>query len=441
MPSTALNQSMRLALIAGTVLLVTLSIGCAPTAYDLGTRALEMGALDEAVSRFDESLALEQEPFRARRDRGAARLETGELETALIDLMAAKDLRENDARLHWLLGRAYSDLARYDEASQAYRRYQMLVSSRAVKRLAAQRLAQLRMESARAAANNLLDARQLGVRAEPNTVAMFAFRPYDQQDPREEDLKICRALSVWVTADLQKVSSLRPVEAEALEMLYEAQGTSLADRWQLDPATMVASGNLQPARHMVRGEFGSVGDDRVVMLGVLIDSDRREVQDCPIQEDGVAQLFDMETAFVLDLLARMGIEPTPEERLAIGEKPTRHPRAFLAFADGLYRLWDLGDLDGAQASFENALAIDPSFTMAFEAAHQAGAQQLGDKAVSVPPPPVVNPGQERAMASAAGLGLGLIPESEQGDATGARTQDVVTARGAATVRVRAEITP
>jgi len=415
--------------------------GCSPTAYDLGARALEDGNPAEAIEYFDQALDLGEDQFLVLRERGAAHLEAGEAEAALVDLQAARALNDDDARLHWLLGQTNSQLANYDQAAESYRRYQMLVSSRAIRRLAGLRLAQLRQEAAQATADNLAQARQLGIAADPNTVALFAFRPYDQQDPPTEDLKICRALSVWVTADLAKVASLRPVAADAMELLYEAQGVSLENRWQIDPASLVAAGNVQPARHMVRGEYGAIDDDHVIMLGVVYDAEDQVARDCPVQEDELAQLFDLETRFVLDLLDLMGIVPTPEERRAIGEKPTRNKQAFLAFADGLYRLWDLGDLEGAETSFDRASSLDPGFVMAAEASAMVAAKQNPDQVVSVPPPPQLNTSKERALTSAAGLGLGLIPDSETGENGNAATQPVVAARGAATIRVRAEINP
>lgn len=422
-------------------LMLLASSGCAPTAHDLGVRALDQGDATAAMARFDEALAAGEDPFPVLRDRGAARLELGDPRGALADLEQARQLNDADARLYWLLGQANAADGNVDAASAAYRRYQMMVSDRAVKRLAAQRVAQLRLEAAQATAANLQEARRLGVPAPDNTVALFAFRPYDQQDPSEDDLRICRALSVWVTADLQKVAALRPVAADAMELYYEAQGTSRSDRWQLDPASLVESGKLQPARHMVRGEFGSVGKDRVVMLGVMVDAERQQVADFPVQEDRVEALFDMETQFVFDLLDRMGIEPTPEERLAIGEKPTRNPKAFMAYADGLYRLWDLGDPEGAQASFEAALSLDPGFAMAGDGLLEASAVKSGDATVVVPAPVAVKTSTERAMASAGHLGMGLVPDSDVGEASGVETQPTVITRGSATVRVRAEITP
>jgi len=191
---------------------------------------------------------------------------------------------------------------------------------------------------------------------------------------------------------------------------------------------------------MVRGEYGAVDEDRVIMLGVLYDSEDQMAQDCPVQEDELDQLFDMETRFVLDLLDLMGIVPTPAERESIGEKPTRDRRAFLAFADGLYRLWDLGDFEGAQASFDRASSIDPGFTMAATAAAVVEAQKSPDKVAAVPAPAPPKTSTERALTSAVGLGMGLIPETETGEATGAATQNVVAARGTATLRVRVEIT-
>lgn len=422
--------------------LVMLVSGCAPTAFDLGEKALREGDPAGAIESFDAALEAGDDRFLALRERGAARLEMGDPEAALVDLTAARQIRDHDARLQWLIGQANSQLANYDAATAAYQRYQMLSSSRAVKRLASMRLAQLRQETARATAVNLIQARQLGIEPDPETVALFAFKPYGGVDASEEDQKICRALSVWVTADLAKVASLRPVAADAVELLYEAQGVSLEERWRLDPSSMVAAGNLQPARHMVRGEYGTVADGRAVMLGVAYDSQRQEAADFPVQEDDLDRLFDMQTQFVLEVLAAMDVEPTAAELEAISKKPTRDRRAFLAFADGLFRLWDLGDFDGAQRSFERASGYDPGFAMAVDAATLSEAKSVSAQgAIAVPPPPPPRTGTERALRSSSGLGQGLVPDDETGEADGAETQNVVTVRGTATLRVRAEISP
>jgi hypothetical protein len=132
----------------------------------------------------------------------------------------------------------------------------------------------------------------------------------------------------------------------------------------------------------------------------------------------------------------MGVTPTADERIAIGEKPTRNVQAFLAFADGVY-LRDLGSLADAADAFEQAALIDPGFHMAADAAAKVEAEEVGESPIAVDAPIPPSPGGDRAERSAGVLGLGLIPDGDSGDAELGTTDNILTTRGSASLRVDA----
>jgi tetratricopeptide (TPR) repeat protein len=428
-----------LPLYAAALLIGLLSLaGCAHDAYQRGAAALERGQAEEAVAEFDTALDEGIHSFFALRDRGAAHLRLGAVEAALTDLETARDIREDDARLNWLLGSAYSEAGRPEAAAGAYRVYESMAKSRSTRWQTRMRIAQLEREIAANAAQAIRQAQLAGTQPASNSIAVYAFRPEAGEEAPLQDQKICRALNILVTTDLAKVSGVKAIAADELDLLYAEQDFVYSNRQSFDPTTMVAAGNVQPARHMVQGIYGS-GDDRVVLGAACYDAVEDQAATCSDQAGAQADFFDLETELVFELLSSMGIEPTAEERIAIGEKPTRHAQAFLAYADGVY-LMDLGNFADAADAFDQASKIDPGFKLAADAAATATAASLGPGEVVIDAPPSGESGaSERARRSATQLGFGMIPDPSSGETMGATTSAVTTVRGEITLRIRASI--
>lgn len=435
LPIAKLPRCVRRGCLAATLL--PMLAGCATTAYDRGRRALEEGDVALAIQELDRAVETGDRVAEARRERGAAHLEAGRLEAAREDLEAARQAGLEEARLFWLLGRTYGRLDRPADAADAYRAYEQLTSRRSVRKQTRLKVAQLETQAARQAATTLLRQRSEGVEPDPSSVAVYAFVPEEREEAPLADQKICRALGIWVSADLAKVSGVRAIAADQLEVLYAEQGFTYDNRQYFSPASLVAAGNLQPARHMVLGLYGSRVGDQIVMGAACYDAVREATSACSNLDGRTEDLFDLETRLVLDILGALDVTPTAQERIALGEKPTRNLQAFLAFADGVY-LRDIGSLADAAAAFHEAAAIDPGFSMALEAEAEMEFMMMAEGAsIEVAPPQAESQAEEQAVRSASQLGLGLIPDEEGGDAQSAHTTDVVAARGPVTVRVRA----
>ncbi len=420
------------------ILFLVVLAGCSASAYEQGSSALRDENYEDAVQNFDHSLSLGEEVFFSTRDRGATRLAQGNLEAAAADLEHARSLEPDDARLQWLLGQTYALQKRSAEAADAFRNYKALSSNRSIREQASLKVAQLELQSSTEEAAMIQQARATGTRPAPNTVAVYAFEPQAGEQASLEDQKLCRALAIWVSADLAKVSSLRTIAADQIDLLYQEQGYTYANRQYFEPSSLVVAGNLQAAHYMVRGLYGAQPSEQVVLGASCFDSESASVDQCSLQNGDSAELFELETQLVLDVLENMGITPTRQELEDIGAKPTRNWDAFEAFAEGVY-LREIGDFQGAEKAFQQAASIDPGFSMAADAQAQAQVMASPDMVIQVPPPPVVNLAAERANASTIQLGLGLIPEGEDGDATNPRTTGATAARGVASIRVRVDV--
>jgi tetratricopeptide (TPR) repeat protein len=416
--------------------LAALGSGCARTAYDRGRSALADGDWNTAVTQFEASIAAGQRVAEAHRERAAALLVASDFDGALAELQQAQEAGLDGPRLYWLLGQTYTRLDRPADAATAYRAYEQLTSRRSVRKQVRLRIAQLENEVAAAAADQRL-ARMHDGEAPPNaSVAVYSFSPQNAEQPSLADQKICRALNIWVSTDLAKVDRLQVIAADQLEVIYAEQGFTYEQRQMFHPSSLVATGNVQPARHMVRGLYGSLVGDAIVMGAACYDAATDSTGACSGLEGEQPDLFDLETQLVFDILASMDITPTAEERIAIGEKPTRNMQAFLAFADGVY-LRDLGSFADAADAFEQAALIDPGFSMAKDAAAKAQVEALGNAPIAVDAPLVPSPAGDRAQRSATMLGLGLIPDGQDGDAQIGTTDNLLTTRGSATLRVDA----
>lgn len=413
--------------------------GCSSSLFDQGVRAMQVGDLNQANDHFDAAIAAGVRAAEAQRERAAVRLDLGDVQGALADLEATTALGENDARRQWLLGRTYNALSRFAESATAYRSYERLSTQRSVRRQTQIKIAQLERRVSEEGAALLAQARRSGVEAPPRSVAVYSFAPLAGREGPLQDQKICRALEIWVSTDLAKVAGVQCVAAQELELLYAEQQFTYDNRQYFDPESLLPVGNLQPARHMVRGLFGTTTPAEVAMGAACYDSAQLTSDTCSEQSGDAEDLFDLETELVLDILGKIDVSPTQEELLAIGKKPTRNMQAFLAFADGAY-LQGLGRFDEAADAFQQAYGIDPGFAMAKEAAAQATAETLGATAsVVVPgPPATVSGASSQAMRSSMQLGLGLIPDAGTGDSQTGVTTDIITARGDVRLDIRGE---
>lgn len=257
------------------------------------------------------------------------------------------------------LALAYEELGVLDSARAGYTRAATLTQSTGQRDELNDRLILLTRKELQQDARAALDQEAALANTPPleNTIAVFPFR---YRGANEELRPLERGLSHLILTDLSKVSRLRLLERERVQLLLDEM--RLTDSNRVEPATGARSGRMLRAARVVQGSL----QDQAARLRLdanVVDATSATVTATGVAIDRLQQLFEVEKQVVLQLVERMGINLSPAERRAISERPTADLQAFLAFSRGL-EAEDRGDFREAANQFNAALARDPNFRSA-----------------------------------------------------------------------------
>ena len=257
------------------------------------------------------------------------------------------------------LGLAYEELGVLDSARASYTRASSLTQSGDQRAEIGDRLTLLTRKELQHDAQMAIsqEAALASTPPVPNTIAVFPFR---YRGANEELRPLERGLSHLILTDLSKVSQLRLLERERVQVLLDEM--KLTDSNRVDPSSGARSGRMLRAARVVQGSL----QDQAARLRLdanVVDATSSTVTATGAATDRLQQLFEVEKQVVLQLLERMGINLTPAERRAISERPTADLQAFLAFSRGL-EAEDRGDFQAAADQFNAALQRDPNFRSA-----------------------------------------------------------------------------
>jgi TolB-like protein len=248
-----------------------------------------------------------------------------------------------------------------EKALNAYSRYRQLPDTCKYRAWMRNQYTRLLRKRARPDARALLDrADSLAVTwLSPNSIAVFPFT-YLGWDSTFETLG--RGLCDMMITDLNQVAALEVIERVRMQAMSDEMNLMYFGVTEQIPR----GGRLLGARHLVYGTY-NVADSvhfsistRLVHWG---DSDSQA--DSTADSDALANLFDWEKNMVFGLLAKMGVEPTPEEADRIRRNRPKGLDSFQNFCDGV-EFEDRGLDDQASQAFERAVEADPEFGGAAE---------------------------------------------------------------------------
>lgn len=325
--------------------------GCAAGAGPGGVTPLELAALES------ERAQRPADPDVITRT-GIAYYQAGQYPLArdILAMAVALDPAAFRAAVH--LGLAHEQLGELGAARAAYTRAGAMKVSRAQRTEVENRLTVLgRMELAVEARAAVARERDLGGAAPaPHTVAVLPFR-YQGSDETLRPLE--RGLTHLVLTDLAKVARLTLLERERVQAILTE--LDLAGNGQVSPEGAARSGRILGAARVVQGSVReTAGDGDIQLEAQVISTGDGSIGATGRATDRLQRLFDLEKQLVFDLLDQMGVEPTPAERRAIGERPTADLQAFLSFSRGL-EAEDRGDFPAAQRFFQAAATRDGGF--------------------------------------------------------------------------------
>ena len=257
------------------------------------------------------------------------------------------------------LALAYEELGVLDSARASYNRAATLTQSSAQRDELSGRLGLLTRKELQQDARTALSQEAALASTPPveNTVAVFPFR---YRGANEELRPLERGLSHLILTDLSKVSRLRLLERERVQVLLDEM--RLTDSNRVEPSSGARSGRMLRAARVVQGSLQDQAQ-RLRLDANVVDATSSTVTATGAATDRLQQLFEVEKQVVLQLLERMGINLSPAERRAISERPTADLQAFLAFSRGL-EAEDRGDFQEAANQFNAALQRDPNFRSA-----------------------------------------------------------------------------
>jgi tetratricopeptide (TPR) repeat protein len=283
----------------------------------------------------------------------------------VLDSAVAHDPNNGVAAVY--LGMTAEQLGDFATARTAYQRYVGLASSSELKATAQQRLSLIdrsqREYQARQALAN--EGALATMPPESNTVAVMPFY-YSGTNAQVQPLG--RGLAQLLVTDLAKSRQIRVLERERMQAILDEM--RLSDSSRADPGTALRSGHMLRAASVVQGTIFELPGDQLRVDAAVVDVASAGVKASAGNQDQLGRLFDLEKALAFRVFNNLGIQLTPAEQEAINQRPTQNIQAFLAYSRGL-QSQDQGDYGAAQASFNEAVTIDPRFRAASQGASTA----------------------------------------------------------------------
>lgn len=301
---------------------------------------------------------------------------------AILDSLVSVDRQNGIAAIY--LGMTAESQGDFAAARTSYAQFVSVARSNNLRSAARQRLALVgRRELEFGARQALAQEAQLSATPpEPNTVAVM---PFTYTGTNEEVRPLGRGLAQLLVTDLARSRQLRVLERERMQAMLDEM--RLSEQGRADPQSAVRSGRLLAAGRVVQGSL-SDNDNVLRADAAVVDVATAVIRPPASSAMPINRLFDMEKALAIQLFNNMGITLTEAERQSFNARPTQSLQAFLAWSRGL-EAEDRGDFAGAQDFFNQAVRIDPGFSVAAQSSQQAAdlqqasAQSVADVDVAV----------------------------------------------------------
>ena len=294
------------------------------------------------------------------RERGITSYKEQQYDVALTNLKSAKSKKPSDGKTIFYLGLTYEAKEMFPQAIEEYKSYTELSRLSRMRKKIQDRVTWLTRQAIQQAARiSLTQEVDLDVESIPqNTIAVMYFKNLGNN--RELD-PLQKGLTDMLITDISKAERLKVVERVRLQALLKEM--QLGATGLVDQATAPRVGKLLGAYKIVNGGFTDLAGERMRIDAGMTVTPTAELD----KEEGVSgalkNLFDLERELAFKIIEDSGIELTPVLIAAIGTLPTTSLAAFLAYSKGL-DFMDRNSPNEAIQQFEEALNIDPNFTMA-----------------------------------------------------------------------------
>ncbi len=341
------------------VALLLVVIGCSAGLHEQGRRLIEEGKYDQAIDFFYAQIKANPKDAVAWRELGVAFYEQGDPVKAEDALKQAHNIRP-DPRIHLYLGLIYEHQEDYDRAINAYLVSLGLGPNKQTRNMLQGHLDLLRRKKIEHEISQALAGEsEIDIDTIPdNTIAVVDF---DNTHLPPELAPVSKGLAEFTALDLAKIKSLRVVDRAKIDVILKE--LQLSSSQYADPATAPRMGRLLGSNRLVTGSVLGVGDDEIKLDGAVVSTRDSTARMTEAAEGELEKIFTLQKEFVFDIVDRLDIELSPEERDAIQTIPTESYLAFLAYCRGLdYK--SRGMFEAAQTQFRQAVQLDLNFQQA-----------------------------------------------------------------------------
>ncbi len=331
--------------------------GCATTVGRKAARAMYEGDYAHAIPFLTSQTITTPNDARVWARLGEAQYHTNQPDAARESFTKGLSLDHDLAGAHLFLGYMDEAADHLDAALGHYEAYLALRPSGPISKDIAQRAELLRRDRAvRLAKEALASERELKASTlSDSTVGVVYFNSERLSEPLRP---LTKGLSEMLLTDFSKVGALRTVERlQTDRLISELQLSSTA---AFDTSMAPRIGKLLGAAHLVGGDAAELGEGKLRFDPQIVTTKTGDVDVRREQVGELAQFFQIEKRIVWDVLKRLGIEPTIEEKVALDRVPTESFVAFLAFSRGL-NYQDLGQYGEARKEYQKAANVDPKF--------------------------------------------------------------------------------
>ncbi len=178
-------------------------------------------------------------------------------------------------------------------------------------------------------------------------------------------------LADLVATDLARIRLLEVVERTHLNALLQELELGASDR--VDVATAPRMGRLLGARRVVHGTLTTLPRQMLRIDANVSNITTAQVRETPPSAGSLDDIFALQKQLTLRILEALGITPTPGERAAIEQRPTRNLGALLAYSRGV-RDEAHGRFEQAMGEYARAVAMDRGFDLARIRLRDAGGE-------------------------------------------------------------------
>jgi serine/threonine protein kinase/tetratricopeptide (TPR) repeat protein len=191
---------------------------------------------------------------------------------------------------------------------------------------------------------------------EPSPPVQLAVLPFSSTGNSPGAKAFCDGLTDTLTARLTKLAGNRPLQVVPASEVRAENVNSVEQARKDFGVGMVLAGSLHESGGQVRVTYS------------LVDARTRRQLHADTIDANLADPFAVEDQVVSGVLAMLGLEIQPDERVVLAARGTHDPSAYEQYLRGRGYLLDYHkpeNIDSAIASFNRALTLDPKYPQAY----------------------------------------------------------------------------